>query len=161
MILSVIYPDANTRKGLCYQESVKGINKMNKKFLLLGLAAILMIIFITGCCAPIIPGIGLATVEEIDILTLESFPVQIFVIASGYLPNPCTEIYQISQEREGNTFFITIETYCSQEVCIQVIAPFEETIPLEADGLPAGTYTVEVNGVQGTFDLEIDNILSI
>ena len=134
---------------------------MNKKFLLLGLAAISMIIFITGCCAPIIPDIGLATVEEIDILTLESFPVQIFVIASGYLPNPCTEIYQISQEREGNTFFITIETYCSQEVCIQVIAPFEETIPLGVYGLPAGTYTVEVNGVQGTFDLEIDNILSI
>ena len=161
MILSVIYPDANTRKGLYYQESVKGINKMNKNFLLLGLAAILIIIFITGCCASIMPGIGLATVEKIDFLTLESFPVQVFVIASGYLPNPCTEIYQIIQEREGDAFFITIETYCSQEVCIQVIAPFEETIPLEVYGLPAGTYTVEVNGVQGTFNLEIDNILSL
>ena len=134
---------------------------MIKKSLWLGLAVLLAIIFLTGCCAPIIPGIGLATVEEIDILTLESFPVQIFLIASGYLPNPCTEIYQISQQREGNTFFITIETYCSQEVCIQVIAPFEETIPLGVYGLPAGTYTVEVNGVQGTFNLEIDNILSI
>ncbi len=161
MILSVIYPDANARKELCYQESAEEVNKMNKKFLLLGLAVLLMIIFITGCCAPIIPGIGLATVEEIDILTLESFPVQIFVIARGYLPNPCTEIYQISQEREGNSFFITIETYCSQEVCIQIIAPFEEVIPLEVYGLPAGTYTVEVNGVQGTFILEIDNILSM
>jgi inhibitor of cysteine peptidase len=134
---------------------------MIKKSLWLGLAALLAIFFLTGCCAPIIPGIGLATVEEIDILTLESFPVQVFVIASGYLPNPCTEIYQISQEREGKTFFITIETYCSQEVCIQVIAPFEETIPLEVYGLPAGTYTVEVNGVQGTFNLEMDNILSL
>jgi hypothetical protein len=161
LILSVIYPDANARKELCYQESAEEVNKMNKKFLLLGLAVLLMIIFITGCCAPIIPGIGLATVEEIDILTLESFPVQIFVIARGYLPNPCTEIYQISQEREGNSFFITIETYCSQEVCIQIIAPFEEVIPLEVYGLPAGTYTVEVNGVQGTFILEIDNILSM
>ena len=133
---------------------------MNKKFLWLGLLAIAIIVFITGCL-PIIPAIGLATVEEIDILTLESFPVQVFIIASGYLPNPCTEIYQITQEREGNTFFITIETYCSQEVCIQVIAPFEEVIPLKVYGLPAGTYTVEVNGVQGSFDLEIDNILSL
>jgi inhibitor of cysteine peptidase len=132
---------------------------MNKKFLLLGLAVILMIIFITGCCAPIFPNIGLAKVEEIDILTLESFPVQIFVIASGYLPNPCTEIYQITHKREGNNFFITIETYYSQEVCIQIIAPFEEVIPLEVYGLPAGTYMVEVNGVQGTFELEIDNVL--
>jgi len=133
---------------------------MNKKFLWLGLVAIAIIVFITGCL-PIMPAIGLATVEEIDILTLESFPVQVFIIASGYLPNPCTEIYQIIQEREGNTFFITIETYCSQEVCIQVIAPFEEVIPLKVYGLPAGTYTVEVNGVQGSFDLEIDNILSL
>jgi len=108
-----------------------------------------------------VPVIGLAPVEEIDILTLESFPVQIFVIASGYLPDPCTEIYQISQEREGNTFFITIETYRSPGFCIQVIAPFKEVIPLQVYGLPAGTYTVEVNGVQDTFDLEIDNILSL
>jgi hypothetical protein len=163
LILSVIYPHANARKGLCYQESVKEVNKMNKIFLLLGLAAILMIIFITGCCAPIIPGIGLATVERIDILTLESFPVQIFVIASGYLPDPCTEIYQIIQEIEGNKFFITITTHQAPGFCIEteVIAPFEEVIPLEVYGLPAGTYTVEVNGVQGSFILEIDNILSM
>ncbi len=131
---------------------------MKKKSLWIGLAVISMIIFITGCCAPIIPGIGLATVEKIDILTLESFPVQIFVIVSGYLPNPCTEIGPIIQTREGNTFFVTIKTYCSQEICIQVIAPFEEIIPLEVYGLSAGTYTVDVNGVQGSFVLEIDNI---
>ena len=131
---------------------------MKKKSLWLELAVISMIIFITGCCVPIIPGIGLATVEKIDILTLESFPVQIFVIASGYLPNPCTEIGPIIQTREGNTFFVTIKTYSSQDTCIQVIAPFEETIPLEVYGLSAGTYTVDVNGVRGSFVLEIDNI---
>ncbi len=133
---------------------------MNKKFLWLGLVAIAVIVFITGCL-PIMPAIGLATVEEIDILTLESFPVQIFVIASGYLPDPCTEISEVLQEIEGNAFFITIETYRSPGFCIQVLAPFEEVIPLQVYGLPAGTYTVEVNGIQGTFDLEIDNILSL
>ena len=134
---------------------------MNKKLSLLGLIAILMIIFATDCSTPILPNIGLAPVEEIDILTLESFPVQIFVIAKGYLPDPCTEIYQITQEREGNAFFVTIETYRSPGFCIQVLAPFKETIPLQVYGLPAGTYTVEVNGVQGNFELEMDNILSI
>lgn len=117
-----------------------------------------MIIFVTGCCVPIFPNTGLAKVEEIDILILESFPVQISVVASGYLPNPCTEIYRITHKRERNNFFIMIETYYSQEVCIQIIAPFEEVIPLDVYGLPAGIYTVEVNGVQGTFELEIDNI---
>jgi inhibitor of cysteine peptidase len=138
----------------------KGGNKMNKKFLWLGLVAISIIIFITGCL-PIMPTIGLATVEEIDILTLELFPVQIFVIASGYLPDPCTEIYQISQKKEDNTFFITIKTSRPADPCIQIIVPFEVKIPLKVYGLLAGTYTVEVNGVQGTFDLEIDNILSL
>ena len=129
---------------------------MNKKILLLELI-ILIMFFFTGCSS-ILPVIGLASVSEIDILILESFPVQVQVIASGNLSNPCTEISEVLQEKEGNTFFITIKTYRSPGFCIQVLAPFEETIPLEVYGLPAGTYTVDVNGVQGTFDLEVDNI---
>lgn len=130
---------------------------MSKKILLLGLI-ILIIIFSTGCLS-IMPTIGLAPVEEIEIVILESFPVQVQVIARGNLPDPCTEISEVLQEKEGNTFFITIKTYRSPGFCIQVIAPFEEIIPLEVYGLPAGTYTVDVNGAQGTFDLEVDNIL--
>jgi len=129
---------------------------MNKKFLLFGLI-MLIIIFTTGCLS-LLPTIGLASVDEIEILILESFPVQINVIARGNLPDPCTEVSEVLQEREGDTFFITIKTYRSPGFCIQVLAPFEETIPLEVYGLPAGTYTVDVNGVQATFDLEVDNI---
>ena len=130
---------------------------MNKKILLLGI--IMMIIIFTAGCLSTLPTIGLASVDEIDILILESFPVQINVIARGNLPDPCTEISEVLKEREGNTFFITIKTYRSPGFCIQVLAPFEEIIPLEVYGLPAGTYTVDVNGVQATFDLEVDNIL--
>ena len=130
---------------------------MNKKILLLGL--IMLITIFTAGCSSILPTIGLAPVDEIDILIFEIFPVQIDVIARGNLPDPCTEISEVLQEREGNTFFVTIKTYRPPGFCIQVIAPFEEIIPLEVCGLPAGTYTVDVNGVQGTFDLEVDNIL--
>ena len=130
---------------------------MSKKILLLGLI-ILIIIFAAGCFS-ILPTTGLASVDEIDILISESFPVQINVMARGNLPDPCTEISEVLQEREGNTFFATIKTYRSPGLCIQVIAPFEEIISLEVYGLLAGTYTVDVNGVQDTFDLEVDNIL--
>jgi len=130
---------------------------MSKKIPLLGLI-MLIIIFATGCFS-VLPITGLAPVDEIDILILEIFPVQINVIASGNLPDPCTEISEVLQEREGETFFTTIKTYRSPGFCIQVLAPFEEIIPLDVYGLPAGTYTVDVNGVQATFDLEIDNIL--
>lgn len=129
---------------------------MSKKILLLGLI-MLITIFITGCFS-ILPIMGLAPVEEIEIVILESFPVQINVIVSGNLPDPCTEIFEALQEKESNTFFIIIKTYRSPGFCIQVLALFEEIIPLEVYGLPAGTYTVDVNGVQATFDLEVDNI---
>lgn len=124
--------------------------------MLLGLN-ILIVFFFTGCLS-ILPIIGLAPVEEIEIVILEIFPVQIDVIARGNLPDPCTEISEVLQEKEGNTFFITIKTYRSPGLCIQVLAPFEEIISLEVYGLPAGTYTVDVNGVQDTFVLEVDNI---
>jgi len=139
--------------------NLKGVNNVNKKFLLLGLA-MSIIIFVAGCL-PIIPTIGLALVDEIEIIILESFPVQVQVIARGNLSDPCTEIYQITQKKEDNTFFITIKTSRPADPCIQIIVPFEVKIPLNVYGLPAGTYTVDVNGVQATFDLEIDNILSI
>jgi len=132
---------------------------MNEKILLLGII-VMIIIFTTGCFS-FLPTTGLASVDEIDILIFEIFPVQIDVIASGNLPDPCTEISEVIKEREGDTFFITIKTYRSPGFCIQVIAPFEEIIPLEVYGLPAGTYTVDFNGVQATFDLEVDSILSI
>jgi len=132
---------------------------MNKKFLLWGLA-ISIIILVTGCL-PIMPTIGLALVDEIEIVILESFPIQVQVIAKGNLPDPCTEIYQITQKKEDNTFFITIKTSRSPGPCIQIIVPFEVKIPLSVYGLLAGTYTVDVNGVQATFDLEVDNFIPI
>ena len=134
---------------------------MSKKILLLGLI-MLITIFVTGCFSNLPTATtGLAPVEEIEIVIFELFPVQIHVIARGNLPDPCTEISEVLQGREGNTFFVTIKTYRPPGPCIQVLAPFEETIPLEVYGLPAGTYTVDVNGVQATFDLEVDNIISI
>ncbi|HIH75616.1 MAG TPA: protease inhibitor I42 family protein, partial [Methanosarcina sp.] len=91
---------------------------------------------------------------------LESFPVQVNVIAEGYLPDGCTEIDEIETEREGNVFNITITTKRPKDaICTQAIENFSETIPLEVQGLSAGNYTVNVNGVTGSFELTVDNIL--
>ncbi|WP_455364353.1 hypothetical protein [[Eubacterium] cellulosolvens] len=101
---------------------------------------------------------GLADVDEIEIIILESFPVQINVVARGSLPDTCTEIYVVTK-REGNTYFITITTSRPADaICAQVVTPFEKIIPLDVVGLKAGIYTVEVNGVNGTFELQVDNI---
>ena len=103
---------------------------------------------------------GLAQVESIEILILESFPVQINVLVEGNLPDACTEIDQVNQrfEAEENIFEVEITTTrTTDEPCAQVLVPFEETISLDVYGLPAGSYTVDVNGVQETFTLDVDN----
>ena len=130
----------------------------SKNNIILSAAVLLSIIFLfTGCNAPE-PGIDNANVTEIDILILESFPVQVHVVAKGYLPNPCTQIDEIIKSREGNDFTVTIKTQTSPGPCIQVIKPFEETISLDDYGLSAGTYNVNVNGIEDSFTLDVDNI---
>ncbi len=102
---------------------------------------------------------GEATVETIDILILESFPVQISVVAQGYLLDGCTEIDEILRERTDQTFQVTITTTRPADaMCTEALVPFEETFSLEVYGLPAGSYTVDVNGITGTFELAVDNV---
>lgn len=99
-----------------------------------------------------------ATVENIQILILESFPVQINVVAKGYLPDGCTKIDQIIKNREGNTFFVTITTKRPADaMCTMAIVPFEEVISLDVYGLEAGDYEVNVNGIIDSFTLDMDN----
>lgn len=99
-----------------------------------------------------------AKVESVQIVTLESFPVQIQVIAKGYLPDGCTEIDEIKNESKGNVFNINIGTKRPKDaLCTQATKNFTETIPLEVRGLKAGNYTVNVNGVTESFELSVDN----
>lgn len=103
---------------------------------------------------------GNATVEEIQIMILESFPVQINVVARGYLPDGCTDVDEIIKTREENAFFVTITTKRPADLmCTQVIVPFEKVISLDVYGLNAGEYQVNVNGVTSSFTLDMDNII--
>jgi inhibitor of cysteine peptidase len=86
--------------------------------------------------------------------------VQVNAIAKGNLPDGCTEIDQALQQRTGNAFEVILTTRRPADaMCTMAIVPFEETIPLDVLGLPAGDYTVTVNGVSATFTLAVDNQL--
>lgn len=102
---------------------------------------------------------GLAPVESIDIQLLESFPVQVQVIARGNLPDGCTTIDEILTERLDQLFRVTITTERPADaICTEALVPFDQVIQLDVIGLPAGEYQVDVNGVTGSFTLEVDNI---
>jgi inhibitor of cysteine peptidase len=104
--------------------------------------------------------VGQAAVQTVDLLLLESFPVQVNAIVRGSLPDGCTTIDQVTQTREGNALTVTITTARpADKMCTQLVTPFEQNVPLEVAGLPAGTYTVDVNGTTSTFTLDVDNVL--
>lgn len=108
------------------------------------------------------PGVtrGTAEVEEVELLLMESFPIQVAAVARGHLRDGCTEINQVNStfDAESNTFSVEITTVRDSEaVCTQALVPFEERIELDVRGLPAGTYTVDVNGVRETFTFDVDN----
>jgi inhibitor of cysteine peptidase len=103
-----------------------------------------------------------AKVESIQIIITESFPVQISVVAKGHLPDNCTLIDQVTEERNNNTLVVKILT-ASQPAgknCTPAAQTFEEIVPLSVVGLKAGIYAVKVNDITDTFELGIDNIIS-
>jgi len=103
-----------------------------------------------------------ALVDSIEVVLLESFPVQAQVIVKGNLPDGCTELHEIVVVREGDQFILTINTRkpTGDIACTQALVPFEETVDLDIEGLEAGTYTVVAQDQEATFTLETNNILS-
>lgn len=102
---------------------------------------------------------GLAVVDEMYVITMESLPATVGAIVSGHLPDGCTELGEAVVTRDGDTFLVTLPTERDAEaMCTMALVPYEVAIELDVLGLPAGTYTVDVNGVTDTFTFQIDNV---
>ena len=85
-------------------------------------------------------------VDEVELVMLESFPVQVRLILRGSLPNPCSSFaWEVEEpDSEGR---IAVQAYSLQEpdlACIQVLEPMEESIPLGA--FTRGNFSVWLNG---------------
>ncbi|UCC50137.1 MAG: hypothetical protein JSV68_13580, partial [Anaerolineaceae bacterium] len=106
------------------------------------------------------PLLGLANVESLEIMTLESFPVQVDIRIAGVHPDDCTEIENIVVQMDGNSFNVAATSVQKPGIeCNEVDVPFEEIVSLDVYGLDAGSYTVNVNSIQGSFALDVDNRL--
>lgn len=91
---------------------------------------------------------GPVYVDQVELVMLESFPVQVRLILHGSLPNPCSKFgWQVKEpDAEGR---IQVQAYSLQETdlaCIQVLQPMQETIPLGA--FTTGSFSVWLNGEQ-------------
>lgn len=97
--------------------------------------------------------------DSMQINIQESFPLQANVVINGNLADGCTSIigHKVTQPDDWTIVIQILTKRDGQGMCTQALVPFEETIPLEVNGLPAGTYTVKVYDLNDTFTFKQDN----
>ena len=97
-------------------------------------------------------------VDSLDVMIMESFPVQVSVLVRGNLANPCVTLNGISAERADQTFTLTFDTTVDTDaICTAVLTPFEQTVALDVEELSADTYTIVGAQQEATFTLDMDN----
>lgn len=86
---------------------------------------------------------GQVFIDESGINVAESFPIQVFVFVVGNAPTPCHEVAWEVSAVDGR---VDIELFSidSGQICQQVLAPFEVSIP--AGSFDAGDWKVFLNG---------------
>lgn len=91
---------------------------------------------------------GEVFIDSQEVQAVEGDPLAYELLVSGSLPTPCHELrVMVSPPDEQNRMDVTMFSLVDpNEMCIQVLEPFEATIPLGT--YPGGTYTVWVNGEQ-------------
>jgi len=96
-----------------------------------------------------------APIEKIDVLFLESFPVQYRLQVTSGLPGGCAAFEGIEVVRDGTTFTVTVtntEPAPDQDIACTMIYGYHESTADLGNDLESGTeYTVHVNDKTMTF----------
>jgi hypothetical protein len=96
---------------------------------------------------------GTVYLNNVDLLIRESFPPQLSVVMKGDLPTPCNQLRMTvgAPDPENKILVDVYSVIDPDQMCTQVLEPFEEAIDLGT--FPIGHYTVWVNGeLAGEFD---------
>ena len=99
-----------------------------------------------------------ARAEEIDLIMMESFPVQMSTIVRGSMPDGCCILDEIKVEREGNNFVLQFISHREGDFCTEAEVSFEKNVFLDVYGLSAGTYRVVTDTVTAEWTFEVDNM---
>ncbi|MBC7236210.1 MAG: hypothetical protein H5T69_10225 [Chloroflexi bacterium] len=90
---------------------------------------------------------GRAAVESVTLLG--QTPLTATLTVRGNLPDGCTRIADEVQAVQGHTIHVELFTERpTDKACTQALVPFETTVTIELQGLDAGAYIVDVNGVK-------------
>jgi hypothetical protein len=96
---------------------------------------------------------GPATIDSIEFLFLESYPVQVMAVVRGTMPTPCHDLAWEAgmPDASGRVTLEVSSLYDPAEVCAQVIAEFEENIPIGS--FESGEYALVADGVEYPFTI--------
>lgn len=99
-----------------------------------------------------------AKIDSITVQSTEAFPVRSTVTVIGRLPTKCNKIQEVEQTLRDNVFEVKllIDPILFTN-CPVAEEKFTQKIDLPVDGLKAGEYVVNVNGVVTSFTLKQDN----
>jgi hypothetical protein len=107
--------------------------------------------------SPTQPKVRAVQVQSVNIQVLPGTPAGAAAVVHGNLGESCAALQSPQVQYASGTFQITLMAESpAGAACTQLVTPFETTIPLATNGLPAGNYTVTVNGVSGVFTLAAD-----
>ena len=105
------------------------------------------------------------TVDQVEVEVGVGSPIPVHVIVSGWMPDPCSQVEHTEINQDGSNFIITL--FATPDVggpavdgCIKDPMYFKMGIPLSVVDLPAGSYSVTVNGSRADFKLDTANSTS-
>ncbi len=104
---------------------------------------------------------NLAHIQSLQIKTGKGFPVTKTLLVKGQLEDSCTYLNDPEILRDGNTFYIQLTTRKENGNCSKEVKMYEYPIQLDVLGLPAGIYTLVINGKKAQFELKQDNKIEI
>lgn len=85
------------------------------------------------------------TVLDVQVVVMESFPMQVVLEVRGEFPSGCDFPAQVQQRREGNAVVVEVYQEIPPDVlCPMILRPYNDTIRLEGDFEP-GDYIFQVN----------------
>ncbi len=97
-------------------------------------------------------------VDQVEVEVGVGSPIPVNVVVSGNLPDTCAQLEYSEVKQAGTNFVVKLSSIPSKaEGCIQDTLPFKIRIPLNVVGMPAGTYSVDVNGSHADFKLDTNN----
>jgi len=105
------------------------------------------------------------TVDQVEVEVGVGSPIPVYVLVSGNLPDPCSQVEQTEIKQDGSNFLINLFATPDAggpavDSCIKDAIPFRMSIPLNVVDLPAGSYSVTVNGSRADFKLDTANSTS-